>query len=100
VQRTITILLLWKDPESLTLQEVDRFRACFPEAKINWIRTDPRNWREHRDNCRRLQADLVVHPLVHPVVDAERHVPHVAILPNGTVGLMKPLEFEKFEPRE
>lgn len=98
----VTIILLRRDPETLSLQEVDALRACFSGKKLNIVRTDPRDYMEHDEQCRKLGPAAVILPMEKPIPSAamERGVPHIAWLPTNTFGRLKPLvpDFDKFCP--
>ncbi len=88
------ILVLRRDPADLERLEVAELQRCFPKGSaFEWQRSDPKDYREHAEDCRRLKPAAVILPMERPIpsVAMEEGFAHVAFLPNGTVGKLEPL---------
>jgi len=100
---SITVILLRRDPQNLTREEKTAIENSFPGEKIQYLRTDPRDYLEHDAQCARFNRPVVMLPLERPIpsLAMEHGVPHIAIV-NGQLMELKPLvpEFRPFQPDE
>ncbi len=97
----VVVVVLRRNPEELESSQLDALKACLPGKEVEFVRTDPQDYREHDERCRELNAVAVILPLERPIpsLAMERGVPHLVFLPDGQVGKLKPLvpEFEPFK---
>ena len=95
------ILILRRDPTDIDPGQMAQLRACFrPGQEFRFQRIDPVDFKEHAKICAELKPAAVILPLERPIpsLAMEQGIAHIAFLPDGTVGKLKPLtpEFELF----
>ncbi len=88
-QPKATVLLLRRDPESLREAEREVLDRLFPEG-YTVMRTDPRNFQDHIDNCMQFRAQMVVLPADKPIPEAalEQGFRHMFFTPIGPQELL------------
>lgn len=93
------IILLRRNEEGLSAQEIQMLQRAFPGREITFKRTDPRDYREHADQCDALKPAAVLLPLERPIpsLAMERGFPHMAFMPDGLMEL-QPLAEPSFKP--
>ncbi len=92
------IILLRRNPDSLTPEEIAMLKATFPGRELSFFRTDPQDYKEHLLNCEAIQPEVVILPLERPIpsLAMEQGYAHVVITPNGLSELL-PLQ-PQFKP--
>ena len=94
------VLLLRRDESDLSEGERTAFQAKWPGEELKFVRTDPKDFKEHAEDCTRIQPDAVVLPVERPIpyLAMQAGFKHVTLGPDGT----KLLELKKmdvvFEP--
>lgn len=101
----VRIILLRRDAISLSDEEKRLLQEAFPGREIEFMRTDPRDYKEHAAQCDQIQPAAVVLPGERPipVLAMEKGFAHVAFTPDGLVELeieqLRPI-FKPFIPQE
>jgi len=81
-----TILLLRRMKEDLNPAELSALEAKWPDEELKFVRTDPRDFKEHADDCTRIQPDVVILPVERPIpsLAMQAGFRHVTMSPDGT----------------
>jgi hypothetical protein len=98
----VLVVLLRRDEDTLSTSERSAIEQAFTGKQVRFQRTDPRDYKEHAEQCRELQPAAVVLPLERPIpsVAMEEGFQHIVVTPAGLQELL-PLkaEFKPFEPK-
>jgi hypothetical protein len=92
------VILLRRDPKTLTQAEMQAFQAKFGPT-LSFVRTDPVDYREHLEHCQVHRVAAVLLPTEKPIPAAamDAGFVHVVVMPDGTLAKLEPL-IPKFSP--
>lgn len=97
----VLVLILRRDEGDLIQIEKSKLKEKFGDRPIHFQRTDPADYMEHADNCRRLKPDAVLLPLDLPIPhQAMREgIQHIALV-RGIYKKLRSFEpvYEDFNP--
>lgn len=93
-----TVILLRRNPEELTTVEKTILHDRYG-ADLEFVRTDPPDYRQHLADCQRLSPVAVFLPLDKPIPSAamDAGFPHITVFPDGSLQRLVDLRAE-FEP--
>lgn len=62
-----TVLVLRRDPDSLSSHEMSLLRQAFPNRELRLLRSDPTNYRDHAAECEARRPAAVLLPMERPI---------------------------------
>ena len=94
-RKTIRVLLMRRDQQSLTFEELRVLEESFPDCDLNFQRSDARDYLEHEKICEEFKPDLVLLPREKPIPSTamQKGFRHVTFTPDG-----KLLELKAINP--